>query len=310
MHLGKASKIFNRISFKGVELVASSLGEVGKKLCVMFNTFGNHPETDSFFFDDSDLSICDLLDLADYAEKSGMTFFQRHLPSLAEAQASDKFKKSKLPSKNGYRARFLRKPMREEARKSRKIQQVCSESFISSSLIFWDDIPADFSLFIRWRPLPKSSEEVVVDLESIGCKSLALAASDFNQRFKKPSCAFGYKKLGVMDACRIVAKLNHCRVDDSRSKIMLQDNSRYMPLIVPLHLVKDVSRRAKDAVEDAEHCDSLFFDSAFDNYVMVYPWSEEIMNRDLVFELNSHQGCILGERDSEFYFICECSQNN
>jgi hypothetical protein len=292
------------ISARGAELVSLSLGSVGKKLCTMFDTFGNHPETDSFFFDDSDLSICDLLNLADYAKKSKIDFFFKHLPFLAESQASEKFKKSRLPSKNGYRARFLRKPLREEARKARKIQQVCSNSFINSLLIFWQQIPEDFSLFARSRSLPRFSEDEILGFKKMGCRNLALVTKDFHERFKNPPCFFGYKKLGVIDACKIVAKLNACSSDESRSKIVFQDNSCYRPLIVPLHLVKNVPQIVNDAVNDAEYCNSLFFDSAFDNYVVVVPWSNKLTDRDVVFELaNSWQGCVLGERDGEFYFI-------
>lgn len=322
MHPERASKIFNKIAAHDPEFVCSALGGVGLKLVALFDNLGNHPETDSLFFEESDLALCDLLDLAEHADKSGMRFFAEHLPFLADRQASETFKRSRTPRKNGCSARFFRKPIRDEARSTRRVQKVFSRSFARSIHKLWHSLPSDFSVFFRGH-VSVNFSDVPEKLSQMGCHGLSLSAADLRERFHNPPEAFGYKKLGVLDACRILAKAN-CFVlagGPEDPKVVARSVSgcfEYSPLIVPLHFFKSVPESVRECLEDAEHNRSLYFDAVFDNYLVVVPFVGSRCECESATEVNFSDcsdyisavslgggSVVLGERDGKCYFICE-----
>jgi hypothetical protein len=328
MHPGRSSKIFNKIALRGPEFVGSALGPLGQKLVFLFENLGNHPEADYFFFEDCDLALCDLLDLAEYADSLGMLFFARHLPLLAEAQASKTFKNSKSPGFNGRSARFFRKPVRDKARETRSLQKVCSVNFAKSIHRLWHSLPSDFSTFIKDSCALRPTSDVSKKFIGMGCRSLAAAATEIHERFKAPQCFLGYKKLDAMDACRILAKINRFVLagDHADPRVIAKTPDgcfEYCPLIVPLHHIQSIPEHVLVFLNDAEHDRSFCFDSAFDNYVVVVPFvgnrHEQVLGecnlpnaQDYNYVLSSPSVCsvLLGERDGNCYFICEWNRLN
>lgn len=316
MHPGIASKIFSKIAIKGPDFVGNSLGPIGKKLVSLFENLGNHPETDAFFFEEGDLALCDLMDLADYADKFGMSFFAQHLPFVAERQASERLKNARNPCQNGCSARFLRKPIRDEARKTRRVQKVQSKTFVLSAKMLWPSIPCDFSLFLRGRCAPKNTEalEAAARFDSMGCRNLAAAAHDVHERFRSPICFAGYKRLKILDACMILAKSGGFLPD---GEDLVRDSLALRPLVVPLHEVAILPSRVQESIDDAEHSRALFFESAFDNYFVLVPFAEqrsefsppESCDWSSVLHSSSNSA-VFGERDGECYFVCEWNRVN
>lgn len=318
MHPEKSSKIFNKIANHNPELVVSSLGPIGHKLMALFDSLGNHPEADSYFFEDCDLSICDLLDLADYAKKSGMSFFARHIPVLAEAQASETLKKSRVPSGNGSQARFLRKPIKEASRATRRIQKVQSKSFFLSAYKLWSTIPSDFCVFKDVPSNRSLDEDGAVDkFRSMGCRNLACSVEDLCDRFKAPQAVYGYKRLNLLDACLVLAKVNGADLTGNHENPSIHIRSpegriEYEPIVIPIHYLDDIPENVIDSIEKAEHNISIYFDSVFDNYVVIAPVDEsKDANAKGRFVLSSRfQSVVLGERDGKCYFICEWNRVN
>lgn len=307
---GKSSRIFNKISIVGPDFVSSHFGPVGQKLASMFGDFGNHPETDLLFFEDCDLHLCDLIDVVHYAEKNNMPFLRQHLPHLVSSQSSERLKKSVVPPRNGSYARLLRRPLRQDARKTRKVQFVRSKKFNERLRAIWDCIPSDFSQFFKNLAQVKHHllDEAAKKFSEMGCTSLAEASSEMAFRFHRPDDCFGYKKINVVDACMIMAKHNGFVVEDDGIFTCVSGGVRVAFALVPIHLLKSIPEGVSQCLDDAEHCRSLMFEPAFDDCLLLVPFPDgehldELL--DLIdSERNEFNSVVLGERNGECYFIC------
>lgn len=323
MNTARSSRIFNEIARKGSDFVISNFGDVGRLLVVLFENLGNHPEADSFFFEDCDLGLCELFDLAGYAEKKGMAFFKNHIQLLVEAQSSETLKRARTPGLNGSHARFFRKPVRDAARLTRKIQRVGSPSFHEFACKFWSSLPNDFSSFHK-DFLPNCSRkhcEVAKKLSDMGLKNLGESASGFARRFFEPESFLGYKALSVLDASMTLAKNIGVSADLELNRLFVRTEKGlflYSPAIVPIHLVDGLPERVKISLEDSEHCRSLMFDAVFDNHFVLVPLLGDRFfgnsQPERIFpELKDHscslasgvRSVLMGERDGKCYFICE-----
>jgi hypothetical protein len=318
-----ASKIFSGVAEVGPEFVGSSFGEVGEKIFSLFEVLGNHPESDGFFFEHRDLEVRDLMKMALHAKEKGMDSFISKLPKIAELYASAKLKSSKVPGRNGYAARLLRKPKKDLARSFRRTQRLGSSSFMRSATKNWNCVPSSFGAFRRdflASAHPEPLEEAARKFGEIGCDHLASAASELVARYIRPPCSYGYKRLGVVDACHILAK--SCGFVLGESLIIGRSPSgwfRYSPFVLPLHVLKNIPERVSSSVNHAEFNSSLYFDSVFDHYLVLAPFLGDRVDVGFAGEVNfpdaddcvsslergELDGVVLGERDGECYFICE-----
>lgn len=275
-----STDVFNKISLKGPGAFYD-LGHVGRKLASLLEVFGDHPEIGSSFFDESDGSLCELVDLALHAESSGMYFFKKHLPILAETQASTKLIRAHCPSGNGARARFLKTHLKKKARETRSVQVFCSDAFKESLSEFWVSLPDDFSTFRRGSSpsIPSRMREVVKNFSNLDCHNLSSAAEALIVRFYDPESVFGYKRISPSDAAMILIKK-----ELGVSGLECPPEARLTPLMEP-----------PCEADDAEHCPFLSFHPVFDNYVAVTIKDCEA-------------GAVLGERDGKCYFICESKE--
>lgn len=323
MDLGRTSKIFSKVAEVGPDFVASSFGAIGEKIFSLFETLGNHPETDGFFFDDQDLNLRELFDVGAFAKGRGMEAFISRLPEIAEVFSSEKLRSARIPGRNSYAARLLRKPMKDAARAVRRPQRLGSSSFIRFMERNWSCCPADFSRFRRnlCTPSPFSLklEDAVRKFGEIGCPFLALASEDLLSRYHRPKTVCGYKRLSVMDACCIMARSMGLVV---RERIVAARSPsgwfRYSPFVVPLTFL-DVPERVLSCLQEAEFNSDLYFEAVFDHYLAVVPFLGDRLEWDLPGENNFPEvadfvsalregavpSVVLGERDGECYFLCE-----
>lgn len=304
------SKILEKIdSIPNFDL--NQLGDIGKKIILLKNC--RHSELDSCFFENSDLkNLCDLIDLIEYSNKKNICFFEDFIFSISQSCLSNKFKNSKTPIGNASFARFLKKSIREKARKTRKIQFVKSKNFIDSLRLNWDCIPSNFLSFKKNKKSDDNNSifnHAISKFNDIGCCNLANSCSEISKRFYSPEALFEYKKIKILDACMILAKLNNCVLDDQNVLIKTDSGwGSYRSVVVPIHNIDSFPNKLKKYINKAENFKELFFDPVFDNYSVIFPFSDldfSESNIDIDKLVNSkNKSALVGERDGISYFIC------
>lgn len=330
MESRRASKIFNKIAEVGSDFVRSILGEVGEKLVVLFDALGNHPEADDLFFEDGDLDLCGLMDIARLAASNEVPLPASRIPAMASVVASERLMSSVVPGRGGCMARLMRKPRRETARATRRIQRLGSSSFMKDVAMRWHCSPATFDSFVKGRlPCrPSPIDSAVVAFDAMGCRGLSGSATQARESFYEPPSAFGYKKISPLTASCIFAK--HYGFDLVRDRgafnIIVRRRSGsflYSPVVVPLPLAGIMPAAVAARIEEAEHSRDLFMDSVFDHYLVVLPFCGERIgppagvpnfpeSEDFLSALSEEVigSVVLGERNGECYFVCEWNRLN
>ena len=294
LEAAKASKIFSRMAEVGTDLVSSCFGEVGRKMVLLFDVLGNHPEMDGIFFEDQDLDFCELLEMVGRNPRKNA--LSGKLPRIADMIVSDKFKSSKDPGKNGYAARLLRKPIKDSVRLLKRSQAFGSESLVRSIHKNWRSFPSGFSNFIRnSEPVrDELADSASARFRELGCDHLNSSISVILDRFNNPKSSFGYKRLGVTDAFCVLMKM-HGAIPSSIEGAA-----------IPIHFFDSIPPRVFSAIEEAEFNPGLFFDSTFDHYFVVTHSCRGDIGECVSSVVEERVGAaVLGERDGESYFICE-----
>lgn len=282
MELVRASRILSKIAEVGPDFVALELGDVGRRLELLFRVLGNHPEADDIFFDECDLELCDLMDLAANSSARGASFLKRRLPAIAEMVASDRLKSAKMPCGGGYAARVLRKPVRDAARATRKEQGVASSGLAKHIRKRLMCCPSGFSHFFTGAKV-SPMDVAARTFSGMGCSALLEASRRMAEDLYNPTSVFGYKRLAIFDACSIMAK-----------KAGLPEGAAFK--VVPLPLPETLPEPVRSLVEDAEFNRNLLMEPVFDHYLSVVA--------------DAGSSVVLGERDGKCYFMCEWNNLN
>ena len=321
MDLGRTSRIFSKVAEVGPDFIASSFGKVGEKIFFLFESLGNHPESDAHFFDECDVALRELFELANQAKSKGMSSFLSKLPEMAEMFSSERLKSARIPRNNSYAARLLRKPMKDHARSIRLPQRLGSHSFMEFLAKSWNCCPSDFSGFRNnlSPATPPPLQDMVRGFEKMGCPFLAEASKEIFFRYFRPIGVRGYKKLSIADACCILAKSMGLAV---RERIVAARSAsgwfRYSPFVIPLPMLEP-TERVSARVQESEFNSELYFDAVFDHHLVVVPFLGSRLGRELSGEVNfpdvkdcfsslkdgTLPAVVLGERDGECYFLCE-----
>lgn len=330
MESGRTSRIFNKIAEVGPDLVRSALGDVGARLVLLFDTLGNHPESDDVFFEDGDLDLCGLMDVARQARSNEIHLSESRLPAMAAVVASEKLRSCTIPGRGGCMARLMRKPLRDAARLTRKPQRLGSSAFMKDLAMRWNCSPRTFESFFKGRPNPRSSplDSAVAKFDTMGCAALAESAGRLRGCFYDPPSVFGYRRISPSDACCVFAK--HYGLDLVREggipRVVVRLGSGcflYSPVVMPLHEAGTPPPHVVESLDEAEHARELFMDAVFDHYLVVMPFRGDRTDGSggapnfpddeefpQALSGGSLGAVVLGERNGECYFICEWNKLN
>lgn len=210
------------------------------------------------------------------------------------------FEETISPYLNYRNLRLLPKSKINHLRKQKKKQIICSKSFYDFASKSWQSCPFDFSLY--YNKSTTYGEQIIkfkeksIYFKSIGCAELANSIEEKIKFFQE---YYGYKKINILYASLILAKINKCILTkENNQPIIKYQNSEivYQAEIRSVFSVKKIPNKVKNVIQNLDTHPQAKYKPIFDNFLLLSPCLKDIENL---------RSIVLGEKDKNYYFICE-----